>query len=919
MVSSVNTAVPIIVIVTLLVTLFGIIYGTLELYDSEISASDVLKDLLSGDITLRDILEGKKKRYGVCTGPDKNAAYEYDDDGKCAFLGCKPGYVEQDGVCIQKSGPSVDCVIDGYTYGECILKLNETCGEGVGQQLKIPNIITGAIGNGSCESATYVDCDIKCPDICRVPDNAYSTPEGVGCVASTPSGESVVLGEDTGYCGQGTLQRKIVPNQIPQSVLEEAGYTNIDDYLAYANPNGVCPEQIMTTCPVECKDGLLDVGCDYKNRWYEFVKDSNGTAICFNKEQTEAFIAGTRTERPEKLKTILAADVITDDGTYDVEGKIPEYEREGLTIQYLSDQGMSYDNLVKNDCTLIKTQSCSAPREKKNCVIGALDVSDCISPGCGQQMYQTVTQGVTIHPFGDGEACPDNYSTVINRTNPSICGTSLKCCGESDYKRGYAECKDDGKATYTLDSTNCDANGLPETKEVDCYYQGDWEATGECELKDGTWKEKFTRFVKNSFLAQSGTDIGTVKHEATVTCAPVDCQGNWSDWTECTKSCGGGTKTRTWTTLPGGQPKFGGQACPSPIEESEQCNTLRCCDSIADYKKGYAECKDDGNVTYTLDTSSCVQNGLPETKEVSCCYRSSWEDEDGCHQDGDVWKGKQTRTVVNSNLCGNDKSTSQYIEDSACDPVNCVMNNWKNSGVCGADGIQEQTRTVKTAAKYGGAACGSTTQEISCCYRSSWENEDGCHKDGDVWKGKQTRTVVNSNLCGNDKSTSQYIEDSACDPVDCVMNSWKNSGPCSADGIQKQTRTVKTAAKYGGAACGSTTQDVTCPVNCSGGWGDWGACDCETGKRTKSWVVTKDEINNGSCVNRGKTLSEDCNRTDALCPTVCKVKDKRLPEIYCKYEYDYDTCVNKRAGRANEKICNWIPEPTERGGGWLLG
>ena len=362
--SSSNAVIPVILVLSFLSTI-GVIYGTLELSDDERNAWEVLKDLLSGKISLQDIwrvLSGRNaeaKAAGACQGVDQNGVYEYDKDGKCIKLGCKLGYYEQDNMCIERrnfsgevfSGQtSADCEIDGYIYGDCIPKLNETCGEGAGQKLKTPKITAGAIGNGSCESATYVDCDVKCPDVCNVPDSAYSTPEGVGCMATTPSGRSVTLGEDSGYCGQGTLQREIVPNKIPAGVIMEAGYINVDDYLAYANPNGVCPEPILTTCSVECRDGLRDVGCDYRDRWYEYVKDSSGDAICFNKEQTEAFIAGTRTERPEKLNTILAADVITDDGTYDVEGKIPESERDCLTIQYLSYQCMSYDNLTKYEC-----------------------------------------------------------------------------------------------------------------------------------------------------------------------------------------------------------------------------------------------------------------------------------------------------------------------------------------------------------------------------------------------------------------------------------------------------------------------------------------------------------------------------------------------------------------------------------------
>ena len=625
--SSNNAVIPIILALSFLSTI-GVIYGTLELSDDERNAWEVLKDLLSGKISLQDIwrvLSGRDaeaKAARACQGVDQNGVYEYDEKGDCTFLGCKPGYYEQDNVCIERrnfsgevfSGQtSVDCVIDGYTYGECIPKLNETCGEGVGQQLKTPNITTGTIGNGSCESATYVDCDIKCPD-------------------------------------------------------------------------------------------------------------------------------------------------------------------------------------------------------------------------------------------------------------PSTCGTSLKCCGDSDYKPDNV-CKDDGYMTYTLDSTNCDANGLPETKEVECYYQGDWKATGECESKDGTWKEKFTRLVKNSKLAQSGTDTKVVKHEDTSTCDPVNCQGNWSNWSACSETCDGGTQNRTWTTLPGGQPKFGGQACPSPNQESRQCNTTRCCGD-SDYKPDNV-CKDDGYMTYTLDSTNCDANGLPVTKEVDCCYRSDWVNEDGCHEDGSVWKRKQTRTIKNSGLCGDDKSITQFYEDSACDAVDCVMSEWVNEGACSADGIQKQIRSVKSEAKYGGADCGSTSQEVTC-------------------------------------------------PVNCVMSEWVNDGACRADGIQKQIRSVISDAKNGGAACGSTTQEVTCPVNCTGDWGDWGACDCGTGEKTKSWFVTNDEINGGSCENRGKTKSTDCDRTKAGCPVVCKVKDSRLDETYCKYEYDYDDCVNKRAGYGNQKVCTWIPEPAERGGGWLF-
>jgi hypothetical protein len=56
--------------------------------------------------------------------------------------------------------------------------------------------------------------------------------------------------------------------------------------------------------------------------------------------------------------------------------------------------------------------------------------------------------------------------------------------------------------------------------------------------------------------------------------SPVNCAGSWSSWGACSKSCGGGTKTRTWTTTR--QPRHGGRACPSPSTQNTSCNTQVC-------------------------------------------------------------------------------------------------------------------------------------------------------------------------------------------------------------------------------------------------------------------------------------------------------------------------------------------------------
>jgi len=56
--------------------------------------------------------------------------------------------------------------------------------------------------------------------------------------------------------------------------------------------------------------------------------------------------------------------------------------------------------------------------------------------------------------------------------------------------------------------------------------------------------------------------------------SPSDCQGSWGVWSQCSKTCGGGTQTRTWTTTQ--QPSNGGAACPNPTTQAQACNTQLC-------------------------------------------------------------------------------------------------------------------------------------------------------------------------------------------------------------------------------------------------------------------------------------------------------------------------------------------------------
>ena len=65
----------------------------------------------------------------------------------------------------------------------------------------------------------------------------------------------------------------------------------------------------------------------------------------------------------------------------------------------------------------------------------------------------------------------------------------------------------------------------------------------------------------------------------------VNCEGGWNNYGACSKTCGPGTKTRTWNATV--TPKNNGTACPSP--ESVSCNLGSCktCQSNGSYENYY--------------------------------------------------------------------------------------------------------------------------------------------------------------------------------------------------------------------------------------------------------------------------------------------------------------------------------------------
>ena len=111
---------------------------------------------------------------------------------------------------------------------------------------------------------------------------------------------------------------------------------------------------------------------------------------------------------------------------------------------------------------------------------------------------------------------------------------------------------------------------------VDCVWDefGEWsECTEEC----GGGQKSRSRNVLTP-ASNGGNDCDGDATETDICNAepcPVDCQwGAYGEWSNCTKECGGGEKTRTRNEAT--PASNGGQECEGNSTEIETCNQEEC-------------------------------------------------------------------------------------------------------------------------------------------------------------------------------------------------------------------------------------------------------------------------------------------------------------------------------------------------------
>ena len=316
-------------------------------------------------------------------------------------------------------------------------------------------------------------------------------------------------------------------------------------------------------------------------------------------------------------------------------------------------------------------------------------------------------------------------------------GTQVRhrTCTNPTPANGGKDCSNLGvfKETQRCGNKPCPVNG----------GLSEWSSYSKCSVSCGIGVQNRYRTCTNPKPAYGGTDcssIGAFKEVKKCDMKPCPVNGglsNWSSWSKCSKTCGGGTQKRNRAcTSPA--PAHGGKDCSAlgAAEESKKCSTNPCpidggLSSWSSWSKCSKSCGGGTQIRSRTCTNPAPANGGKDCSSLGSTDGTQKCNSNACPIDGGLsswssWSkctktcggGIQTRSRTCTNPApangGKDCSKLGSIDGAQkCNSNPCAVNgglsNWsswsKCSKTCG-DGAHSRTRTcTNPAPANGGKDC----------------------------------------------------------------------------------------------------------------------------------------------------------------------------------------------------------------------
>ena len=480
---------------------------------------------------------------------------------------------------------------------------------------------------------------------------------------------------------------------------------------------------------------------------------------------------------------------------------------------------------------------------------------------------------------------------------------SKSCAGGT--RRKFRQCVD--KVDGQVDKSKC--SGQSELKEdcntQDCPYWTPWSEWTECSASCGRGSRSKIRNCKVPGAADDDSKCdGDPKLTEDCNTNPCPIWSPWTEWTQCTKTCGGGSQKRIRDCiLPrGGSNDLG---CIGDTEEVRECNDNIC--PVWSEWTEWTQCTLTCGGGKTLRTRKCAlpqslgreklellcpgdDRESKECNEKPCPEPSPWGGWSECSKScGGGIRTKKRECVDQRDNFGN-PCLANLVETENCNtnpcPVWTPWTEWTSCSKSCGKGIRKKSREC-VLAKSDIDGCLGDDEAIESCNPdpcptlTPWSEWTQCSKScggGTQRRIRDCKALTDfqvQNPCMEDLEESRTCNEDSCPD----WTDWTEWTECSAScGGGKRSKVRECKDKSGENSDGCEGKDVVveecnpesthpCPMWTE--WSGWSHCSttCGDGKRQRGRECATPSLRNGKylCDGGPDYEEETCNLGD--CPT----------------------------------------------------
>lgn len=591
------------------------------------------------------------------------------------------------------------------------------------------------------------------------------------------------------------------------------------------------------------------------------------------------------------------------------------------------------------------------------------------APDCPDPTPEPETTSCTLEP------CPIDCESEWRKVNNGECNVE---CGGGIKKEIYVINQEPNENGVQCDHEDgyekietCNEFECPECVE-------DWGEWGDCLESDVTdrnintgeicgvgketriWETIPPSIGDKVCVGHDGSGVTTQTRSCNLPLCPVNCEGEWGEWSECSLDCGGGTRTRTFNVKVAAKNR--GLECSNPAigdVETESCNTHQCpveCQgswkdwSICDKTCRNSDEENNGSRTksFEVTTPMFYDTDDPNPPPKDCLSESSdWGDVEKPSE----WSegmGIEDLKGMSGIFSSVDSDQKVYTFSRDCDETpRCAIDcqgewsEWsqcslecKNTGSDDEYGTQQRTYTTTVPAQFGGRQCLQTSGSTRGWTNSGWvwSNRDPEHCMYRVEGYSQPQvgncqsfvdTLVNTSNCPKTIQDG-YIQGkltAITSPSEINLCSWRED-------INGYDTLLDAELENGITVERKCTLKSRCPIDCEEGWKDeWEPCQannpslkmtypnslpesdtsiidgtpCGKGVQFRKWEITRESDYFGKeCTRRNGEVDtqniRECNLNS--CPVDCEIGYKEAP-LGCKVHND--RCIGVKTEIFSEK------------------